>query len=606
MLFKKRKFTETVEQSWKQWASCLLILLTVFFTGVVIQIPGAGDSFEYKKAILIIGIMTVLLVRNIRFTSNFVLFSAFYVAMFVLSSFIPLLHGGIITRKEIASSFLFGTNWLILWTWIFTLSTRIFSGKISTFLCLVSNAARVLGFLLPLLSLGYTLVSGGYILSSSIILTLFQTNISESMAYLEGQNPWLWGIGCTTFIIIMTFMYKLMNKSERNSRMTCCERTAAILSVLLLLGSTTVVKRVSAYAPIRIVNETRDALEQYRAYGQDRVEREQRLKTLKGLQIGSQGGVYVLVIGESETRDHMQVYGYKRETTPWLTQEKNNGQALFFTNAYSNHTHTVPVLTYALSEKNQYNHVDLKNSYSLIEVAKAAGYDTYWISNQRKFGAWDTPFAEIGSTAAHQVWLNERAGTNDCSTDYYDSKLTSQIPKPNGHHNVLVVIHLMGCHGKYSDRFPADCTCFKGKSSVDSYDNAVRYNDHVLQEIYQKFSTNPDFKGMVYFSDHGDDVDRDLGHEAIKFTWRMSHIPLVVWLSDSFKSERPDIYNTLYERQNTYWTNDLVYNLMIQLMGINGAPGMDKKIDLTAPGYAMNRSNLMTLHGEKKLSEEHI
>lgn len=99
MLFKKRKFTETVEQSWKQWASCLLILLTVFFTGVVIQIPGAGDSFEYKKAILIIGIMTVLLVRNIRFTSNFVLFSAFYVAMFVLSSFIPLLHGGIITRK---------------------------------------------------------------------------------------------------------------------------------------------------------------------------------------------------------------------------------------------------------------------------------------------------------------------------------------------------------------------------------------------------------------------------------------------------------------------------------------------------------------------------
>lgn len=351
MLFKKRKFTETVEQSWKQWASCLLILLTVFFTGVVIQIPGAGDSFEYKKAILIIGIMTVLLVRNILFTSNFVLFSAFYVAMFVLSSFIPLLHGGIITRKEIASSFLFGTNWLILWTWIFTLSTRIFSGKISTFLCLVSNATRVLGFLLPLLFLGYTLVSGGYILSSSIILTLFQTNISESMAYLEGQNPWLWGIGCTTFIIIMTFMYKLMNKSERNSRMTCCERTAAILSVLLLLGSTTVVKRVSAYAPIRIVNETRDALEQYRAYGQDRVEREKRLKTLKGLQIGSQGGVYVLVIGESETRDHMQVYGYKRETTPWLTQEKNNGQALFFTNAYSNHTHTVPVLTYALSEK---------------------------------------------------------------------------------------------------------------------------------------------------------------------------------------------------------------------------------------------------------------
>ena len=26
-------------------------------------------------------------------------------------------------------------------------------------------------------------------------------------------------------------------------------------------------------------------------------------------------GVYILVIGESLTRDHMHVYGYKRETT---------------------------------------------------------------------------------------------------------------------------------------------------------------------------------------------------------------------------------------------------------------------------------------------------
>lgn len=36
----------------------------------------------------------------------------------------------------------------------------------------------------------------------------------------------------------------------------------------------------------------------------------------------------------------------------------------------------------------------LEDAYSIIEIAKAAGYDTWWISNQLKYGAYDTPIAE--------------------------------------------------------------------------------------------------------------------------------------------------------------------------------------------------------------------
>ena len=108
------------------------------------------------------------------------------------------------------------------------------------------------------------------------------------------------------------------------------------------------------------------------------------------------GGVFVLVIGESETRNHMQVYGYDRETTPWLQDQRENRENITFSNAYSNHTHTVPVLTYALSENNQYNEIALQDAYSIVEAANAAGYETYWLSNQRKLGAWDTPVAENG------------------------------------------------------------------------------------------------------------------------------------------------------------------------------------------------------------------
>lgn len=77
-----------------------------------------------------------------------------------------------------------------------------------------------------------------------------------------------------------------------------------------------------------------------------------RLQALSGLHIDEKDkGIYILVIGESETRDHMHAYGYSRETTPWLDSMVSKSGTILFQHAYSNHTHTVPALTYALSEK---------------------------------------------------------------------------------------------------------------------------------------------------------------------------------------------------------------------------------------------------------------
>ena len=45
-----------------------------------------------------------------------------------------------------------------------------------------------------------------------------------------------------------------------------------------------------------------------------------------------------------------------------------------------------------------------------MEIAKEASYTTYWISDQERFATWETPVAEIGSTADHQIWINGAAG----------------------------------------------------------------------------------------------------------------------------------------------------------------------------------------------------
>ena len=52
-------------------------------------------------------------------------------------------------------------------------------------------------------------------------------------------------------------------------------------------------------------------------------------------------GVYILVIGESLTRDHMHVYGDKRETTPFQTEANIDPHYTFFNHVYSCYTQTV-------------------------------------------------------------------------------------------------------------------------------------------------------------------------------------------------------------------------------------------------------------------------
>ena len=119
--------------------------------------------------------------------------------------------------------------------------------------------------------------------------------------------------------------------------------------------------------------------------------------------------------------------------------------------------------------------------------------------------------------------------------------------------------------------------------------------------LYDKVKDNPNFKGFVYFSDHGEDVENNYGHEASKFTPVMSRIPLFMIFSPAFRAERPQTVQALQQHRDSYWTNHLVYNVMTDLMGIEGVPGSDADWDLASPQYSMDKGNLRTLHNGKPL-----
>ncbi len=297
-----------------------------------------------------------------------------------------------------------------------------------------------------------------------------------------------------------------------------------------------------------IPKQASKTLAQYKNFSKERTDRKDNMSKLL-LSHKPEAGVYVLVIGESQNRAHMQAYNYHRATTPWLDSMKNDKNMLLFTKAYSCHTHTVPTLLYALTAKNQYNNIAVKNAVSVLEVAEAAGFETVWLSNQVKYSAWDTPVTSIASEANQQKWINSTLGEST-NTDYFDGKLIEELEKIKITDKMLIVMHLMGNHGSYEQRYPKAFEKYDGKNTIDKYDNSIIYNDYVMSQVYKRGRKIPNFKGLVYCSDHADAIDKNLSHDAAQFDFDMTHIPLYIYLSDSYIQNNSAKYKSL-EKQKT-------------------------------------------------------
>ena len=341
----------------------------------------------------------------------------------------------------------------------------------------------------------------------------------------------------------------------------------------------------------------------------------------------TKGETYVLVIGESQNKDHMSLHGYSRKTTPWIDEQICRPNWVSFNHAYSNYVQTVPALSLALTEASQYNGRAYISSPSILDVAKAAGFRTFWLSNQQGLGEWNNPITAIAETADVYIKINSNIGKS-LDTDYYDSKLIEKFAQLKGQihssDNNLVVFHLMGSHGDYCGRYPQSFAKFgdgKSKKSkafynvllsgnkevrrreIDCYDNSIAFTDYVLSQIFAEAKELPGFRAFVYLPDHAEAVDAGLMHDPQRFTFAMTHISLLVWLSDAFMTSEADRAKALHQHENSVWTNDLLDDLLVGLTGID-AKNHDTSYDLSSNGYRLDWNSALTFHGAKKVKDD--
>lgn len=445
--------------------------------------------------------------------------------------------------------------------------------------------------------LGYYSVTST-VFAPDTLLAIAQTNIQEAIEYAKDN------FSCKTIFLIILANASVFFVAIKNTQKILWNKYNLFLVLFCITACLVGVYKYRDNIITDIPKQASKTLAQYKNFSKERTDRKDNMSKLL-LSHKPEAGVYVLVIGESQNRAHMQAYNYHRATTPWLDSMKNDKNMLLFTKAYSCHTHTMPTLLYALTAKNQYNNIAVKNAVSVLEVAEAAGFETVWLSNQVKYSAWDTPVTSIASEANQQKWINSTLGEST-NTDYFDGKLIEELEKIKITDKMLIVMHLMGNHGSYEQRYPKAFEKYDGKNTIDKYDNSIIYNDYVMSQVYKRARKIPNFKGLVYCSDHADAIDKNLSHDAAQFDFDMTHIPLYIYLSDSYIQNNSAKYKSLEKQKNKLFTNDLLFNLMLGVLGINLNNIYEPNNDPTADTFDNNKERFKTLYGKKYICEEKL
>jgi len=281
---------------------------------------------------------------------------------------------------------------------------------------------------------------------------------------------------------------------------------------------------------------------------------------------------FVVIIGESQSRSHMQLYGYERETNPKLSAIKDH--LYVFKNVTSPATTTVEVMKHVLTLANQRHPEFFLQKRSIVNLFNEAGYDTVWIGNQG--------FKGNKYNISHGVIANECAKSYEIAYKHDQAVVDAlgMTLRIRGNRDRIVFIHLRGSHTKYTERYTKDFAYFDHnkiplpygsnlsedkKQIIDEYDNSVRFNDHIISSIIDIVRAQSEYSWVLYFSDHGEEMFeyRDMfGHQAKNFSRYMCEIPYILWVSDKYKAANSNFFaNMKYYLERPYSTEDVIHSI---------------------------------------------
>lgn len=463
----------------------------------------------------------------------------------------------------------------------------------SLFLTLFTLAALVI----PIMEIGHFLLYH-VVISDSSIYAMQLTYPKEALGYLQSYISPVLLLAILMLILIIGFgLYYCCRRAQPVPFTKKAVVLIILLPVLLVYLTGSLSKKEFFFTAWKEVKSYRQA---QALFTKDYDQRYQELKLNTATTLAqTDPGTVIVVIGESASRNYMQTYtsSFPYNDTPWLDSKRRDPDFIVYNNVYSCYNQTVEALIRACTEMSQYNDKKFNSSITLVDVAKKAGYQTYWLSAQGGVGQNDAPITMIMKTADQYESL---AVSGKFS---YDEDLVKRLKEVNtgAPVNKFIVIHLKGSHGPYQARYPEEAAKFDNNSLAGRYANSILYTDTVLQQIFDYAKKNLNLQAMLYFSDHGDNLEQ--GHGPDVRTFDTLRIPMFLYLSPEYQRTYPEKTALLKARADSYFTNDMIYNTVC---GILNAPSnhYDEKEDFSSPTYHFTRDTLWTFKHTVPISED--
>jgi glucan phosphoethanolaminetransferase (alkaline phosphatase superfamily) len=290
--------------------------------------------------------------------------------------------------------------------------------------------------------------------------------------------------------------------------------------------------------------------------------------------------IVIMVIGESSRYDRWSVNGYGRDTNPLLKQESNLVTLPDVITAVSATRLSVPVI---ISRKPSMQ--SLKDGFSeksFLTAYKEAGFKTWWLSNQISFGKFDTPVSVFAKEANVIQFMNLGGFTNNSNFDQIlleplQHAIADPAPKK------LIVLHTLGNHWNYSQRYPKDFdkwqpslfgvdkpvyTDTKIKPQLNnSYDNSILYTDWFLSQVIGQLKQTQQLGAMLYVADHGQtlyDGACNLAFHGHNTQYEF-HVPALVWYSDEYKERYPEKIKQLIRHRKARLATENIFHTLLDL-----------------------------------------
>jgi heptose-I-phosphate ethanolaminephosphotransferase len=287
----------------------------------------------------------------------------------------------------------------------------------------------------------------------------------------------------------------------------------------------------------------------------------------------------VIIIGESLNRNYMSLYGFEENTTPnllKLSSDTLEGRLIYFNDIISTEVTTVKSLQKVLTTVTENNEISFFDSFTIIDLFNKAGYKSFWLSNDYPLGEFHTSTSVIANSADSVYFTISKKSLKARDIifeDYHDGDLIEVfdniISYSDPQEKQIFFLHLLGSHQSYEDKYPLEFNHFKSKDkNKDHYLNSVLYNDWVINQFIEIAKKN-DVGIVSYFSDHGEDII--YGHNPENFTNDMCEIPFMFYLSDSYVSNNPDLYNRLIERTEMGGTSTNFIHDIQELSGVKAS-----------------------------------